>query len=1445
MQRTRFPRSTWVLTNTVTIYGGIEGDQRANTFKKVKTNSSFIVTNFDYQIKWQDKDPFPLDDPRVHQTGEYEVRLALVDAHGRRLVLGVYTMEVSQHGYTLPFVFGPEHIGRWRIKLEFVSDPNQFVWSDWITIQYKDATTYYLGQEILPPTGAAPDQKPEMDNEDAAYWSVDSNRLFAIAPITTVINWFADTDRTIPIPIVAYITYPETPQHHVADSLPVDLLPEGTAFDLVEKKYADNDAAINANQFAASREGWTVLLYRDNQAAEAIEKEKLEVVRTLAWDHSGVPETNEPKYPVESTATIGEPINDIEFHDDQCGSGYAFFENAHYDGYGETRAYDRATRQGTIFAVNEDVTGPIENELSDAPDDLVLVWYEQSAISGVCWPYLPVRYETEWPDDAPKIVIASRQGTGPLDPTSFGSLETMLIYNQPDKGLPGYNPNEEHAAFFTALGSEQPAVFALRTDLNKAETSQPYVLLKYMDPLSNEWNFKVFEVVVQSRPFTVQTGQVVPANLTPDERYFIDATGALALRDGALPGASYYLDERGLLVNSGDTQQAWYNLTSGLIQPVLPNEVKIFYIDESALLIEQGLLSDRTGPPPLPSYYLDEHGIIVANDTYYRLHYTGTAGQEINPPYPLNQLTFGPCEESYTGTPELVLNDKDNKFFAKAGGINGQPAAEVILNYYYRLQPGFFYDLDGNGSPDKTVGTCIPWLEGLDGSFDGETPVDTDYAIRWPDPVPSLFVGETLTDAKTQEGEAVGLPNVADQCIARVLFDQSLEEGGGPMANLIDPITEFSVDYALTNPEGDLPQNLKPGFSLNAQRWIFTALPYHLQTRLTYDPAAGDGGQLKLKGIYSTGTGEPLLLLNFLTERDRAVIALVDDQPTDPAFMAKVDNLISQAEAGLEYPAEGYPELQFAEMKALTAGDALGTGYMTLEFNNHEDCTAPTVLNVIKVNCPLYRGEIKVIESVNPFEEKLTLRHNGDFGGNSDERWFQWKYLPADFSGIPNGPKEPSEDWKDYFAVLPVPETAPDSKDPADNGQFYQGALDVTVQGTGQQLLPDKWFAVRYFYDDNETDPNDICPALSAWTRPQLYEGWVKRVSKRINTFDQKVKDFHESDVNTLASMISLAGRRYEGDIALSDDPEYLQNLGIIEVYETLLNRGKGLTGDGEDYADINKALLFAANRLADLYMLLGNEAFSDAADPTIGFSTEDGRIGTEAAAIFSFENQVGTLLDEELALLRGRDGNGVQPFYNRLIWNFTLGDGEVAYKENYNISDQNQDGEINEHDAMIQYPQGHGDAWGYYLSAVKKYYELLKMENFTWLPQTEAILVDQTPVEVDYRDERKFAAAAAARARAGAELVGLTYRQNYIEDPESQWQGYKDIDPARAWGVSGWSRRTGQAALFDWIVGNAILPPEKEEEQTASEGQTVFTLEFIDYEPGTKSLRVFVNEIE
>ncbi|HAM73305.1 MAG TPA: hypothetical protein DCM86_16855, partial [Verrucomicrobiales bacterium] len=381
-----------------------------------------------------------------------------------------------------------------------------------------------------------------------------------------------------------------------------------------------------------------------------------------------------------------------------------------------------------------------------------------------------------------------------------------------------------------------------------------------------------------------------------------------------------------------------------------------------------------------------------------------------------------------------------------------------------------------------------------------------------------------------------------------------------------------------------------------------------------------------------------------------------------------------------------------------------------------------------------------------------------------------------------------------------------------------EGALDITISGSGLFTLTDNYFICRY---RSKTAP--VCAdgsnplGWSDWTAPQLAEGWIKRVVRGINPFEQRIKSYADNQVNTIVSMISQAGPRFVGSAPLS--AQAANDFGLIEIYETVLKRGIGLSIEGApavDYGPANDALLLVSGRLADLYMLLGNEAYADAADPTIGFGTDDKVYGSEATSIHCFMNQTASLLDEELALLRGRDDSllpsvTTYPFYNRLIWNFTsaINGGEVAYALNYNIRDVNNDvaGTINEADARILYPQGHGDAWGHYLMAIKNYYHLLRSENFTWVPRIEAVLVGGVPVSVDYYDERKFAAAAAAKARTGGEIANLTYRSAYTEDPKDQLAGYTDSKPERAWGFFDWSTRAGQGALIDWAVANALLP--------------------------------------
>ncbi|MCI0536035.1 MAG: hypothetical protein L0Z50_12490 [Verrucomicrobiales bacterium] len=306
--------------------------------------------------------------------------------------------------------------------------------------------------------------------------------------------------------------------------------------------------------------------------------------------------------------------------------------------------------------------------------------------------------------------------------------------------------------------------------------------------------------------------------------------------------------------------------------------------------------------------------------------------------------------------------------------------------------------------------------------------------------------------------------------------------------------------------------------------------------------------------------------------------------------------------------------------------------------------------------------------------------------------------------------------------------------------------------------------------------------------------------------------------------MLVAAGRRYEGPIAFNPDADNVNSVGLIEAYTTILDRGKHLSIDNATVTNptqsAHDALLLAASKIANLYLLLGNEAFADAEDPTIGFTTSSGEVGSLAPSIFAFQNQEDSLLEEELALLRGVDRIVGSPAYNRLLWNFTGGEGQIAYKQVYNITDTDhrnavtgklepKDGFINADDAAVFYPQGHGDAWGHYLTGLKTYYELLRNQKFSWVPRTEQMLLAGVPIEVDYLDERKFAALAAAKAKAGGRIVDLTYHQKYEDDPKAQWHGYRDTDQQRAWGVTDWARRAGQGAYFDWVVANAILPAE------------------------------------
>ena len=1139
-------------------------------------------------------------------------------------------------------------------------------------------------------------------------------------------------------------------QLHVAGA-PVEITPDGLGlsfFDIKLPEAADaSDASSSNGNFTAVDPGWSLITYVVGPTADSTQYPlNYEVVRTVGLQDQQV---YHPQQPCE----IGAEILD-GYHDEPGRAGYVLFANAFYDATFGT--YNRAAREGQILPVNRVSAARPQ----DAQKRMAVAWYRSNAL-GVYWPSKSSEYDCRWPVDPDKIIVASELGSEVLGQPllTAANFPSRQLYQQPNPNLPGYNPNDEHALFApSSNGSGIEALFALRSDFgsglgNEASTaSDPYALLKYFDVLNGKWRFKVYQVF---------------------------ATGA----------------------------------------------------------------------------------------GYNAFQYSGIAGSPVNPPYPLSLLSS--CAESQVVGEGPNDPQPPSPFFRDySAKLWGKSADQGQVGYHYPMQPTFFYDIDApTDSNDLAEFECVPWMprlpESLGGTANTTQPILTTYNIAWPSDVPLLTVGETLLTPKR------GLPDIYNQAAVQVVFDELQnafpEDPRAVLAQIIDPLNprsirlEDSADNASTACDlTDLPADVGTEFDVDGNLILLGSadgtkkLPFALQTRLRYDPL---NGKLIFSGLFDDGVaGEPLLLLNVMSKADRDTLKSIS---TDTDFGTCVDNLFrtSRNPAGISQICtdpgtdgntgdavcnsatvpvtdddvligwqdtnnDGLLEpFQGVGIKAaLTAGAAQGEGFLTLAFNNDASLApSPVSLAIIRIGClrtedpPIiestYQGQLQIIEAENVFDELITLRHSGDFGGDPDSLQFEWYFKP-DEDGTPPFP-------------LPNPEAG------QLNGWFKepvpaQGTNEINIGGANLKTLSDNWFIARY-------KGLGACQNQTQWSiyagqpgatlldpRAQLAEGWIKRVVRRLDPFEARVQDFHRNETNTYASMLVQLGERFEGPIALNSDPDNLNNIGLIEAYETVKRRGLSLSVDATppvNYGPANNAILLVTSRISDFYMLLGNEAYADAQDPTVGITTGDAEFASFAPTIFNFQNQSDSLLEEELILLRGRDDSqgpvAASPVYNRYFWNFTSGEGEVAYSLSYNIADQNVDGVIDFRDARILFPQGHGDAWGHYLTAIKSYYSLLQHPFFTWIARAEAVTVASVPLQVDFLDERKFAQAAAARAKVGAEVTDLTYRSEYVADPSGQWQGYKDTDRERAWGLDGWARRAGQGAYFDWVTANSLLPAE------------------------------------
>jgi len=1192
------------------------------------------------------------------------------------------------------------------------------------------------------------------------------------------------------------------------------------------------------------------------------------------------------------------------------GSGYVLNAVSNYN----ANLYNRAAEVGTwgpIFPVNH------SQLYDTNARRLEVAYYESPYLidpvihPNVAWPYQAAVYdEVIYPNYGPNkdkaIYIASRIGSEGVDITGrpqkvfdLAGYANFAIYNQPNNALPGFNPNEEHALAAASnraglkvksLGGDIPnnpplAAFALQNDANAASqsyTSDPWVLVQVNNLVTGEPEMAAYQV------FKTRGG-AIPFPRPADSD--VNATDGLAYEDAAVQ------ENRFLTIDANKT----YSFSYQFDYPVFAGD----------LLIPPYPLNLVVGNVKMPD---DRGGNVQVNgvtqrtlwrDVNHNAWVVSGGGRFFHQFfYPFRADFYLPGSVA-AGTPIAWLPQGGTQF--TGDNASGDPIVDdnpkpVKITYnsawrsdYPKLKRGETMTYQGGEYFNETPGANgLPALVAMAATevvYDSVTPdmIITDsnvgsYSARIIRPLDRREAPFTVA----QMGAAEFTPAASEKVFLvaerwyfkqlpgslqrRFYFDSLAEklvfrgylndkDSGDPdLTAGPDPINILEPNI-MTPDEFTLIRNLSGSAS-----WRSVVDGIYKKS-LNPDPVrrlvGGTPTEINTSGLFLPGVRElPEVTLNNtgLTNTERTLLTAQRDT------FREIDLPWVLQPSGDYAPATGSTAGQFVHLNSLGVGSALvpspellrqsvnGSLFVTIAENNRGELSgAPVSLHIIEIIPDRYRGAIKVIEPADAFSEKITLQHNGEFGTNTGDLYYEWWIRDAAPLGIINSTTDPEirDDgtlkefdssgnslWQQY---IPQERLAL-----ADVNARHLGLHSIVFEGRPDVVLADKLILMRYRHRNesgwnlvsfDSTNPSvdwqPGSPAPFQWAGaanspqgqadgsksyiPQLVMGWVKRVLDRINPYEARYTDFFSNESPaTYSSQIQIAGAPYAGKVALNSDKSVIERTGLIELYETVLQRARELSIDNSSNPvstdGINQALLLAATRLSVLYELLAREAYSDAQDSTIRVTNEDG-LSSVASFTHAFQNMEADLLHEEMALLRGTDFKKSYPVDNRIFWNYAKGLGEAAYNVNYNIYDENSDGFINEDDARALYPQGHGDAWGHYLSAIGMHYELLQQPAFNWRSRSEFYSLMQNVLEVDFLDEKTFAKLAAGKARTGRDIVRGTYRLNYTQNPDGQWQGYTDgANLARAWGVSEWAHRAGQGAYFDWAVANAILPEKADQ---------------------------------
>ena len=1287
---------------------------------------------------------------------------------------------------------------------------------------------------------------------DMTLWDDVGKKLYPLRPGVVMTYWqtkSGDTNDRVILRLT--LQYPSAPHYrHIANTRGVPLnSTNNPSVTYVGIKYTESStgAAVDSStNFTATGPGKTVLLFNEKTSVGrggVIVTPRVRVVQTWNWSDN---------LPATQTAVIGKKITS-DYDTAGLNTGYIYFPKARYN----ASIYSAANVSGPVIPVNL-------NPTAGANDQLVVVWYENR--DQILWPYQAVRYTPAWPTNAAqglnRIVIASRYGNESVAPdgtdqyvvtnevygtNTYPAEKTfnpsrflnVKVYNQPDPTLPGFNPNEEHALLAPSLRSAalapQPmAVYALRNgDLNVTNqdatyTSDPYVLVQFYDNIAQENRMAVYNIVTAD------------SNLNLGNKSY-----------------SYKFEQQ---------------MTAG--EPVVP-----FYpLPQVIGATPSSSTYGKDGNPTQQICYWKDHkstGWAVSGNSYFYAYYFYPLTPDfwwpaVGKKNPGDSVAFLPTTPGFSGT-SFAIDYTRNDQTPAAQGIKYTtvwPIDVPILKVGETLTfPGGEYQQDhptttGFTDTGDSIDKPTPGLPGVVGFAAGQVVFDTlnptmNDQLAFDHYTARIFpaLEQRVVSLPVAQFPSALLPANSRSTVQNGLYIFSQLPSSLQKRIFYDPINaQLGIKGFLNNKDisdSTLTASppavyvLEPNVLTLAEKQILDgsannspfrdlvgtpfAVAMDALFNLTRNPNQLDQGGDGVDTAYRVGleqkvkidpnTGLPLTTQN-------GTVITVQRNPTKAVNMQALGPGLAMT----------------ANANFLDPANQVMISYVTVAENNSDALgSAPVALHIVKVDkTQRYRGAIAVVLSPNVFDENITLRHTADFGGNADDLVFEWWYRPEDGTDALPPDRQPAP-WK-LFA------------DPT--GNQGKGFYQLTLKGNPsapEALLGDSWFYVRYRHK-NETvngvnwevvqpngenrtilgkstngipydwagagnsSPQDLNNDGQPDYIPQLAEGWIKRVLNRITPYEARINDFTQNAPATYSSIIQQLGASYVGPVALNPAKDVIENVGLIPLYQTVLNRGEDLSINASTPItgnSIANALQLASTRLSDFYMLLGNEAYSDSQNPAIGYGSTGGNdlsgagpgYGAMDPKVLAFQNQVATRIDEELGLLRGINADNGAPSHNRLYWNFTAAEGEAAYVMKYNITDVNKDGFIDANDAMILFPQGHGDAWGHYLTAARMQYDLLRNDYFNWVSRSEFISSQNLVIPVDYLDERKFAQVAAAKAQAGAQILNMTYRQKFVADPRAQWQGYLDTNPNQAWGVDEWARRAGQGAFFDWVTANALLP--------------------------------------